>query len=193
MKRFILLLVFTSISAFAQTKTCDFRLQSCIREGEMISTTWAGSTPNTCYTRSGDSFVPDPCSGRPKHVEPSAAYLKGLPLCCREFPQPQGLPYNTVDCDNANGNPKLCTVEADEETWKPEPMGADGQSRTVIRHITQTSGRPYHQRCTNGGIEAELTADGFLRCEDAFTNKKTGAECKVNPDSQRGFVCKQKK
>lgn len=27
----------------------------------------------------------------------------------------QQLPYNTVDCDNANGNPKLCTVEADEK------------------------------------------------------------------------------
>jgi len=26
----------------------------------------------------------------------------------------QALPYNTVDCDNANGNPKLCTIESDE-------------------------------------------------------------------------------
>jgi hypothetical protein len=24
------------------------------------------------------------------------------------------MPANTVDCDNANGNPKLCTVERDE-------------------------------------------------------------------------------
>src|ERR1700675_3372405 len=24
------------------------------------------------------------------------------------------LPYDSVDCDNANGNPKLCTVESDE-------------------------------------------------------------------------------
>lgn len=24
------------------------------------------------------------------------------------------MPYGTVDCDNADGNPKLCTVEADE-------------------------------------------------------------------------------
>lgn len=27
---------------------------------------------------------------------------------------PYELPYDSVDCDNANGNPKLCTVEADE-------------------------------------------------------------------------------
>ena len=26
----------------------------------------------------------------------------------------EALPYNTVDCDNANGNPKLCTIESDE-------------------------------------------------------------------------------
>ena len=116
MKQLVLFFALASGSAFAQAKTCDFRLQSCIREGEMISTTWAGSTPNTCYTRSGDSLVPDPCTGQPQHVEPSAAYLKALPSCCREFPQPQELPY-----------------------------------------------------------------------------KKTGAECKVNPESQRGFVCKQKK
>lgn len=26
----------------------------------------------------------------------------------------QQLPYDSVDCDNANGDPKKCTVEADE-------------------------------------------------------------------------------
>ena len=117
-----------------------------------------------------------------------------MPACCREFPQPkdvsepkQELPYDSVDCDNAHGNPKLCTVEPDEEVWKP---AAD---KLVLRHITHAVGKPYHQHCTNGGLQAELTADGFLRCEDTFTNKKTGAQCKVNPDSQRGFVCIQGK
>lgn len=57
---------------------CDFRLQSCIHEGEMISTTWGGSSPNICYTRSGDSLIPDPCKSNVRHVEPSAEYLESF-------------------------------------------------------------------------------------------------------------------
>jgi hypothetical protein len=71
------------------------------------------------------------------------------------------------------------------------PIGSGFHSAKGVKY--RAVGRPYHQRCTDDGIEAELTADGFLRCEDTFTNKQTGAECKVNPDTQRGFVCKQKK
>ena len=54
----------------AASETCDFRLQSCIREGEQISTTWGGSTPNICYVRSGDNLIPDVCQPNHRHVEP---------------------------------------------------------------------------------------------------------------------------
>ena len=131
-------------------------------------------------------------AGTLQGVDCFSTTMDGLPTCCNA--KCPSMPHDSVDCDNANGDPRKCTVEPDEEEiWKPEPMGKDGMSRSVIRHVTHAVGRPYHQRCINGGIEAELTDDGFLRCEDTFTNKKTGAECKVNPDSQRGFVCKQTK
>jgi hypothetical protein len=110
-------------------------------------------------------------------VEPSAEYLKT-----------GALPYDTVDCDPHVVNGKEvphCEIEADEPDWVVTP------STDVKRHITQTVGRPHHQHCTNDGMEAELTADGFLRCEDTFTHKKTHAECKVNPMGQRGFVCQK--
>lgn len=37
----------------------------------------------------------------------------------------QELPYDSVDCDNANGDPKLCTVEPDESRYYLEPHAAE--------------------------------------------------------------------
>lgn len=43
--------------------------------------------------------------------------------CARPKPAslpPPPPPYDSVDCDNANGNPKLCTVEPDEPPPQPK-------------------------------------------------------------------------
>jgi hypothetical protein len=96
-----------------------------------------------------------------------------------------------VDCFSTtmDGLPTCCNVKCPthESGWEIV------KDSDVERHITGVVGRPYHQHCANYGIEGELTEDGFLRCSDSFTNKRTGTECKINPDMQRGFICKQKK
>jgi hypothetical protein len=78
---------------------------------------------------SGGTGAGDPQDNTPK-CSIGPLHEKGnLPIVCPggvnfhgDFATPPvgtviGLPYNSVDCDNANGNPKLCTVEADA----PEP------------------------------------------------------------------------
>ena len=45
----------------------------------------------------------------------------------------QGLPYDSVDCDNANGNPKLCTVESDEPDNCKCIKNGDGVCMTLSR------------------------------------------------------------
>jgi hypothetical protein len=95
------------------------------------------------------------------------------------------IPYNSVDCDNAKGNPKLCTVEADEDAWEPVP---DSEVKRIIARVL---GKRYHQRCSNGG-GVEPDHDGFRECTDTFINKKTGMPCKVNPQMQNEFICIQK-
>jgi hypothetical protein len=63
----------------------------------------------------------------------------------------------------------------------------------VERHISVTVGERYRQRCTNGGTGDEPDHDGFRRCFDTFTNKRTGESCHVNPENQNQFVCKAKR
>jgi hypothetical protein len=115
-------------------------------------------------------------------------YLQGK-LSCNK----QGYITGTlqgVDCSSTtmDGLPTCCNAKcpAHQRGWE---IAKDSD---VDRRITKAVGKPHHQRCTNHGIEGGVTDDGFVNCCDSFVNEKTGTECKVNPDMQRGFICKQK-
>jgi hypothetical protein len=46
-----------------------------------------------------------------------------LKVCLRnaKLDAEHAMPYNTVDCDNADGDPAKCTVEGDEPLPQPAP------------------------------------------------------------------------
>ncbi len=115
-------------------------------------------------------------------------YLQGKISCNK-----QGYVAGTLqgeDCFSTtmDGLPTCCNAKCPTT----EPGWEIAKDSDVERRIAKTIGKPHHQRCANHGIAGELTNDGFLRCSDSFVNNKTGTECKVNPEMQRGFICKQK-
>lgn len=57
------------------------------------------------------------------------------PKGCDAWLQTQ-IPYNSVDCDNANRDPKLCTVEPDEpEAQVIDPKPAPSKSTTMTMNV----------------------------------------------------------
>jgi hypothetical protein len=67
-------------------------------------------------------------------------YLIFFALVLTVLGQQQELPYDTVDCDNANGNPKLCTVEGDDPDNYGMPHGKTDAENSI--YFT-SEGLPY--------------------------------------------------